>query len=225
MSIPCWRYVRYTDDGSALYQCLNCYEQWDARTAPGWHNKLVETEVAVKGGMTITRGDGTAVHYADREEPEYIVQWKFCPCCGIRWDGPVPHDCSDNEHMLGDHRLQILRAIRRRQEAESDARWKMPWGDRDKVWDDVWRAPPAFWWVIQECSEYSDWQDKEYAYGGLMPAKKMLYFLREHQKLREEENREQRMRGWDNRDQVRLIVRRGALPKPKGYEIQNYDPI
>lgn len=34
MSISYWRNVDYTDDGCSLYECLNCYEQWEARTDP-----------------------------------------------------------------------------------------------------------------------------------------------------------------------------------------------
>lgn len=34
MSIPYWRYFDYTDDGCSLYECLNCYNQWEARTNP-----------------------------------------------------------------------------------------------------------------------------------------------------------------------------------------------
>lgn len=30
-----WRYVAYTDDGASIYQCLKCYEKWEARTSPG----------------------------------------------------------------------------------------------------------------------------------------------------------------------------------------------
>lgn len=39
MSIPKYRYMEYTDDGCCLYQCLNCYNEWESRTDPeyGWH--------------------------------------------------------------------------------------------------------------------------------------------------------------------------------------------
>lgn len=39
MSIPFWRYVDYTDDGCSVYECLDCYRSWEARTDPkysGW---------------------------------------------------------------------------------------------------------------------------------------------------------------------------------------------
>lgn len=34
MSIPKWRHVCYTDDGCDVYQCLNCYNEWESRTGP-----------------------------------------------------------------------------------------------------------------------------------------------------------------------------------------------
>jgi len=230
MAIPHWRYVRYTDDGSALYQCLNCYNYWDARSEPGHLEKIIKTDALVKGGWTIKHGDGNETHYANLAEPICKENWKFCPYCGIRWEGVIPHNCSewDNERMLGERRLRIQRAMCKRSAALSDARWGMSWQERDKVWWDTWRAPPSFWWVIQERyvnMDHENWVDKEYAYGGLMPAKKMLYFLRERRATLEAENHESQMHGFDNETYVRLIVRRGPLPKPKGYEIRNYDPI
>lgn len=32
MSLPNYRYVESTDDGCALYECLECYERWEGRT-------------------------------------------------------------------------------------------------------------------------------------------------------------------------------------------------
>lgn len=34
MSISFWRYKDFSDDGCAFYECLNCYETWEARTNP-----------------------------------------------------------------------------------------------------------------------------------------------------------------------------------------------
>lgn len=31
-----WRMIQYTDDGCELYQCLHCYNSWEARTNPKW---------------------------------------------------------------------------------------------------------------------------------------------------------------------------------------------
>jgi hypothetical protein len=36
MSIPAWRNIEYTDDGCSIFQCLNCYKTWEARTNPEW---------------------------------------------------------------------------------------------------------------------------------------------------------------------------------------------
>jgi len=34
MAMPQWRFVESTDDGCAIFQCLTCYETWEARTSP-----------------------------------------------------------------------------------------------------------------------------------------------------------------------------------------------
>ena len=34
MSIARFREVQYADDGCSIYQCLNCYEDWESRTTP-----------------------------------------------------------------------------------------------------------------------------------------------------------------------------------------------
>lgn len=36
MSIPAWRKVESTDDGCAIFECLSCYNNWEARTNPEW---------------------------------------------------------------------------------------------------------------------------------------------------------------------------------------------
>jgi len=36
MSLSKYRNVDYTDDGCTLYECLNCYKRWEARTNPEW---------------------------------------------------------------------------------------------------------------------------------------------------------------------------------------------
>lgn len=107
-----WRTVRYTDDGCYLYQCLNCKNQWESRNPPGWFDMFVDTPVLVKGGYSYTERDGTERCYAERAEPEYRRQWTYCPCCGIKWEGPVRSDV-DNERMLGERRLRIERAVRK----------------------------------------------------------------------------------------------------------------
>ena len=39
MSINLWRYVLYTQDGCADYQCLMCYNSWESRTTPGYTDR------------------------------------------------------------------------------------------------------------------------------------------------------------------------------------------
>jgi hypothetical protein len=56
MAIPKWREAEGTDDGCSIFQCLNCYTQWESRTSPR--------------------------------------TWKFCPHCGIKWEGQ--HECREH---------------------------------------------------------------------------------------------------------------------------------
>lgn len=58
--IPQWRYVEYTDDGCARYECLQCKHTWEGRSAPGY--RMFETN-------------------------EYVAIWHFCPACGVKWTG------------------------------------------------------------------------------------------------------------------------------------------
>ena len=57
-----WRWVNYTDEGCDLYECLSCYNRWDARTSPREF-----------------RGEGGKI----------IAGWIFCPYCGIKWAGEI----------------------------------------------------------------------------------------------------------------------------------------
>lgn len=142
MSIPKWRMVRYDDDGCCLYQCLNCYEQWSGRGAPG-----------------------------DTWEGVYHEYWKFCPCCGIRWEGS--------------QRERSDRFGPRRQRAY------------DAEWERESEEPLADYWFVVEQQEIRDlycsgkvqthsWVPV-WRYRGLMtPASKVLEHARERA---ESENR------------------------------------
>lgn len=63
MSIPYWREVKYTDDGCSVYQCLNCYSEWEGRSAPWWSE--------------------------DGKKPDRKGVWNLCPVCGITWIGQI----------------------------------------------------------------------------------------------------------------------------------------
>lgn len=92
MAINRWRYVEYTDDGCALYECLQCYGRWEGRGEPGY------------------------IHHETRQ---YIACWHFCPLCGTQWLGKRT---TDSERLcdkaLGPRRLRIFEAQR---QWESDA--------------------------------------------------------------------------------------------------------
>jgi len=123
--IPKWRKVRYTDDGCNLYQCLSCYNEWEDRDAPGWWDTFVDTDCLVEGGNQYTK-DGKEHYFATRSEPLYNPSWKFCPYCGIEWDGSVRCDI-DNERMLGGRRAL----------AHKEQRYR-PWEAED----------PGYWFVV-----------------------------------------------------------------------------
>lgn len=57
MAINRWRYVRYLDDGVSEFQCLKCYNTWDARSGPGYTH-----------------------------EGQYTAKWLYCPFCATKWD-------------------------------------------------------------------------------------------------------------------------------------------
>jgi len=61
MSIPYWRNKEYTDDGCTIYQCLNCYAEWESRTAPWWS--------------------------IDGVKPAGKKIWNCCPICKCEWKG------------------------------------------------------------------------------------------------------------------------------------------
>jgi len=102
--------VKYTDDGSHLYQCLGCKATWEAATAPGYFNNLMEVPAEAVGGFSYTEGNGNKKHFANRVTPEYVKTWTFCPVCGVQWKGAIRCD-DDNERMLGPRRLRIQKLM------------------------------------------------------------------------------------------------------------------
>ncbi len=208
MSLPKWRYVRYTDDGCAAYQCLNCYKQWEGRSEPGYYNTTKEVPEPCEGSRSFeySRGDGQQYtsHYIDIDPPVYQPCWHFCPLCGVKWDGPIRCDV-DNERMLGQRRLRIEKLIRARYEAN---------GYRHE------KEYTGLWWVIQERTTWKrdepkdNWETKEFARVDLTRAAKMLFFLRETQVRLDAENNQ------DNRFsfcEARLVT--SPVRPQYGYEI------
>lgn len=215
MSIPKWRYVRYTDDGCSAYQCLNCYNGWEARTEPAWFDTTKRVPGPCEGSMSYTDGPtGERIHFVRRDDPIFKPVWTFCPYCGVRWEGPVVMDpFNENEYMYGTERA---------------AKHKLVYERRSK---DGWRHPEylRLWWVIVERSVWrsdtaqagnvGSWEPKEYARVDLMPAAKMLYLLKDHQARLDAEY---------NNDphsyctyEAKIVV---TFVQPKdGYEIRNYD--
>lgn len=109
-----WRLVRYTDDGCSLFQCLNCKGRWESRGAPGF---------------TLDE-----VYHAD---------WKFCPICGVRWNGSH----RERQDEYGTRRTKVTNAIKRHSDAQFHAEWGQPWFKRQEI--ELARGP-HFWWVVEE---------------------------------------------------------------------------
>ena len=127
-----WRYVEYSDDGCAVYECLSCEHRWEGRSEPGWFDCFEDCEPDAEGVQSYSQGDKVR-YYRKREVPVYKPVWKYCPCCGVEWIGPIRSNV-DNERMLGPRRLAIQNAID-----------NQPFGERHRP-----RNEPRFWWVLQE---------------------------------------------------------------------------
>lgn len=204
-----WRYIRYTDDGCAAYQCLNCYERWEGRSSPGYHY-----------------------------EGQYHVNWRFCPYCGIEWNGPILEATYDNERMLGERRLRREKLERQAWDAwnEQQYDYNIPSWERAKI--------PRFderhithWWSLQ-IQTWMDWKNQgppivEYKgvvteddgkwetrlawKGGMMPTRKIWYFVKEEmERLCTDRSDDFYQRG----AYVRLLVTKHR--PPRGYICENY---
>jgi len=145
---PYWRYVRYTDDGCAIYQCLDCKNSWESRTSPGWFNSFEEVDGPGEGLTEFSRTvDGVEVPYWNkkRETPVYQPVFNFCPFCGLKWEGPIRCD-DDNEYMYGPKRLARQQAI-----AQVKRNRKFDWVEH----------LPRWWWVIQRREIWPDRPEPE----------------------------------------------------------------
>lgn len=223
MSIPKWRYVRHTDDGSDLYQCLNCYNSWDTRNAPGYYTttRSVDHPVpncrsyrATENGKQVTR------YYEELATPEYVKCQSFCPYCGVQWEEPGAVRCDqdnefgqDNEFMYGLKRARVFKMIQERRRAEG---WRQP--EYTRLWwviveRSVWRSDTA------QSGNVGDWAPQNYARVDLMPAAKMLYLLKDHQERLDLEHNNDPHSFCDY--EAKIVV---TFVQPKsGYEIRNYD--
>jgi hypothetical protein len=113
-----WRTVKYTDDGCSLYQCLSCKRVWEARTDPGYFSSTERCEEVDEGACDMGGGK-----FYREIPPIYVENFKFCPYCGIRFEGPIRCD-RDNERMLGERQKRIEDARRSRPcQVDSLAYW------------------------------------------------------------------------------------------------------
>lgn len=165
MAINQWRYVRYTDDGCGEYQCLKCYDKWEARSTPG---------------------------YVDFETKAYVPIWKFCPCCGTKWDGMrLTNPDRDADRQLGPRRRRIQEAIDR------------------LTWDhDLRRREPTFYWVIEEFQEArlkdrvfghpGEWRAAFHYHDYQLSAAKALGVVRDHLRVLEAQHADR----FDDADEI-----------------------
>jgi hypothetical protein len=135
---PFWRCMGYTDDGCSRYQCLNCKNDWEGRTAPGFYNRY---EKVYGSNPKLDNGyftdDGGIFYYKKIDPPEYKAYYIYCPCCGIKFEGPICDD-EDNERMLGPKRLL-----------------------REKLVRGTKRPEPEWWWVLQARDVWPDRPEPE----------------------------------------------------------------
>lgn len=164
---PFWRYVRYTDDGCALYQCLNCKSQWESRTQPGWLDHHDKFDGLDESGGGIKDRDGNVYHYKLKDEAVYKPVMIYCPFCGIEWEGPIRRDY-DNEYMRGEKRLARDKAIEvARPTAPTVAWWwvmqtREIWPDRDGPgnWRDEGRYNPDRYGSVRIAKELRDRRER-----------------------------------------------------------------
>ena len=176
MSIPRWRYVNYTDDGCAVFQCLACKGQWEGRSEPGWFDCYEEVPEPTEDSFTVLVGEEKKPrHTRKRDTPIYKPVWRFCPLCGCEWEGPI--ECSDdNERMFGPKRAakaQRVRAILDTYPLEKR------YGNHHE---------PEWWWVLQtrevwpDRDEPEEWSPKHKINPYRVGAVRALEILRREQK-------------------------------------------
>lgn len=168
--IPYWRYVRYTDDGCALYQCLNCKQQYEGRTAPGWYDDYETVDgpgPGVMHYMSTVNGEQVPRYYRKREEPLYKPTFTYCPFCGVEFKSAI-RPTTDNEHMLGERRQRIEKALydRRAERVEPSWWWVIQrrevWADREQPepWEDEGRIDPNKKGALEAYRELQYWRER-----------------------------------------------------------------
>jgi len=222
-TLPYWRYVQYTDDGSALYECLDCKARWDTRSAPGWFNEFEDVDGPGDGVMSYEQ-KGKTVYYRKRDEPLYVRSQTYCGYCGIEWKGPIRSNV-DNEYMLGPRRKRIQDATRDNYKRFNTLTVGFPMTRTNYK-----RFKPEWWWVIQHRTYWFDrpterqesWRDVN----KMSPYK--FNAVKAHERLVEE-----RVRGHDdepmfNTEEQYRIVRKtnkeleGVRGYCSVYELHNY---
>lgn len=216
MHIPYWRYVRYTDDGCALYQCLNCSHQWESRTEPGWYDSLEHTYQQPVGDewTHITCKDKPEYWFRNRKDPIYRPVFFFCPFCGVQWKGPIKCNV-DNEYMYGPRRLKIQHATRQHEQL------KFKDDNRHR------NRECGTWWVIQvryvnpfKPNQYVVWYNKSKIRTIKANAVQIWKYIKDELEYLQEQ--QERYDEHDEPTELRAIIVRVTTAKPlELYTINN----
>jgi len=97
MSIPAWRKVEYTDDGCSIYECLSCYNQWEARSNPEYSEWkfcpycaiMWEKEVKDPKDLVYHRRESKSNPrrpYIELESKHYQLDDEGCYQCLLDWE-------------------------------------------------------------------------------------------------------------------------------------------
>jgi hypothetical protein len=87
MPVPKWRVSKDSDDGCTIYQCLSCYNDWESRTSPAsWGGKVTQRDDG-KWWWNTEYGSEQGPFDSCEEACLKTFTWRFCPYCGIEWQG------------------------------------------------------------------------------------------------------------------------------------------
>lgn len=142
-----WRKtLKYSSyDGMSVFQCLNCKDYFDNGSSPFGEKQY----------------DGTYSNYG----------YKFCPYCGIQWDGELDWGCWDVKYFdVNDIRKQKPDIIWNIQEAtvwkQNDGSYKSLNGHRNELIDGInWNSKEFLVnWTAHEVKKHVDYLKEYYNY-------------------------------------------------------------
>ena len=212
--IPFWRYIEYTDDGCALYECLSCHQQWEGRTAPGWVSDCQSCEATDEGAIFYGT-EGCVKKYYKTIPAVYKPTWTFCPYCGIKWKGPVRVE-TDNEKMLGPRRKGIKDVV---DKYWQEKRFAGQYDENIPYWYVIFERETRFEEHTPEVRSQDSWTPYEKMSPTnvtLVQAYEQLQWLRMEALKQSQEQLDSNLFGWDLTE-YRLEIRKADDPIFKGH--------